>query len=345
MSATDQGSDGARQPHLTLAELAEIAETRFGLIGDITPLSSERDQNALIATRDEGEFVLKVANASEGIDILNVQNAALRIVEGEAIGSLLPRLLASRSGRPVEFVEHAGRRHATRALTKLPGIPLSQVMRSARLRRSVGAAAAELDRAWSRLGATVQRRFPWDMTRATEARRHVALIEAREARELLARVFDEAESVTLPGLAALPAQWIHNDLNLNNLLVREVGSAELTGIIDLGDMMRAPRAIEVGIAAAHQCVEEGDPLAIAAEVVDAYGAVTPLTAVEVALVPRIMALRLAMAVTIQVAHTASAGAGHFELAAHRRFLDVISEITASGWEAAARRMAKLLRAD
>jgi Ser/Thr protein kinase RdoA (MazF antagonist) len=345
MATTGAGGEASAQPRLSLAELAEIADSRFGLTGHISPLSSERDQNALIASAKQGDFVLKVANAAEGIEILSVQNAALQAVEGAPIGSLLPRLIASRAGRLIEFVQHADRRHAVRALTKLPGVPLSQAAGSRRLRESVGAAAAELDRAWSRLPASVARRFPWDMTRASDARRHLGRLAASEVRELLTAVFDEAESVTLPGLAALPAQWIHNDLNLNNLLVDADRPGLLTGIIDLGDMMRAPRVVEVGIAAAHQCVREADPLAAAAEVVDAYRKRLPLTHGELALLPRVMALRLAMAVTIQVVHAATTGDGHFDQAMHGRFLEVIGALVGHGWDAAGRRMTRLLRVE
>jgi hydroxylysine kinase len=330
------------QPHLSMAEVAELADRHFGLAGELAPLSSERDQNLRISTVGRGDYVLKVANSCEGTGILDVQNAALQACEGKPIGALLPRLLASRSGRYIEFVEHAGRRHAVRALTMLPGVSMSKVAGSRSLRESVGAAAADLDQAWQCLSATVARRFPWDMTRAADARRHLGCFAEGEVRKLLEAVFADAEATTLPALAALPAQWIHNDLNLNNLLVDPARPGLLTGIIDLGDMMRAPRVVEIGIVAAHQCMREPDPLARAAEAIAAYRRRLPLASAEVALLPRIMALRLAMAVTIQVAHAATTRDGHFDASVHGSFVTTLAAIAAHGWDAAAGRMRRLL---
>ena len=43
----------------------QALDERFGLIGKLQPLTSERDQNFLVTAPDEKQYVLKIANSAE----------------------------------------------------------------------------------------------------------------------------------------------------------------------------------------------------------------------------------------------------------------------------------------
>jgi len=340
--------EASPNPSFPTEMLAEIAFAHFGIRGRVEPLTSERDQNAAIFVESGEAFVLKLANAAEDPAVLRLQNAALAAAASYRPALPVPRVLASRAGRDLEFVERDGRRHALRLLTRLPGRPLSRLPGSPALRRDLGTVAAHLDQALAGLDAAgrhqqLRHHLPWDMSRALEIRPLLPLLSEEDHRRLLTAVLDDAAAATLPGLAALPQQWIHNDLNLNNLLAEPEQPDRISGVIDFGDVLRAPRACEVAIAATHQCVREADPLAAALEVVSAYHAVSPLQPLEIHLLPRLMALRLAMAVLIQLSHTAEKGGGHFDLAMHGAFLRVVARLAAIGWEDSAARMQDALR--
>src|SRR5262249_7775315 len=133
------------------------------------------------------------------------------------------------------------------------------------------------------------------------ARSHLALIAEQEQRDLLETVILNAETI-LPSLRRLRFQWIHHDLNLNNLLINPEEPHRLSGVIDLGDMLRAPRIVEVAIASAHQAVKAEEPVTAALDVATAYNSVSPLTTDELVLLRPLMAARLTMAVLFQRAH-------------------------------------------
>ena len=64
-----------------------------------------------------------------------------------------------------------------------------------------------------------------------------------------------------PALPGLRAQAIHNDLNLYNVLVDPRDHDVIAGILDFGDMVRAPLVNDLAVAASYQLEPGADPLA------------------------------------------------------------------------------------
>ena len=102
--------------------LSEIAVKHFAVDGEATQLVSERDQNTRISAPDGRTFVLKVANANEQIELLELQNAALAHIGLVSEGLDVPRVVQSVNNQSIEWLDGPdGQRHATRLLTFLPG--------------------------------------------------------------------------------------------------------------------------------------------------------------------------------------------------------------------------------
>ena len=104
------------------------------------------------------------------------------------------------------------------------------------------------------------------------------------------------------GLNDLPTQTIHNDINGENVLY---DGEKVCGIIDFGDLLRAPRVIEVATAAAYLRSPE-QPLRLIAPMVSAYCAVNPLVSDELDLLFDLVRARLCM--TVSILHLATVGA-------------------------------------
>ena len=64
-----------------------------------------------------------------------------------------------------------------------------------------------------------------------------------------ADVLERFTADVLPRLRALPAQAIHNDANEHNVLIGDDG--DVCGLIDFGDLCRAPRACGLAVACAY----------------------------------------------------------------------------------------------
>ena len=65
-------------PIYTTFEAEQLAKSKFGINGEASPLSSERDQNFLIQSEEES-FVLKISNSSESFDELDMQLSLIHI--------------------------------------------------------------------------------------------------------------------------------------------------------------------------------------------------------------------------------------------------------------------------
>ena len=102
----------------------------------------------------------------------------------------------------------------------------------------------------------------------------------------------------LPRLRALPAQAIHNDANEHNVLVGDDG--EVCGLIDFGDLCRAPRVCGLAVACAYAMAMLPVPEREVVPLVAGYHEVAPLGPEELALLPDLIRTRLAMSIAMAV---------------------------------------------
>jgi Ser/Thr protein kinase RdoA (MazF antagonist) len=136
----------------------------------------------------------------------------------------------------------------------------------------------------------------WDLQHFPRLRPLLAHIEDADARVMLERVLDRFDAEAAPALGAMRTQVIHNDLNPHNVVVDAAGS--VSGIIDFGDMVRAPLVCDVAVAAAYHVRADGAALADASDYVVAFHAETPLQRSELELLPLLIEARLAMTALI-----------------------------------------------
>ena len=94
------------QPELSLERVTDIAESVFGLQGELKPLYSERDQNFRLTMPDSSAYVLKIANAEEEPGVLSFQTEALRYIQQQDETLPVPRVVLTKSGEP--FTKAAG---------------------------------------------------------------------------------------------------------------------------------------------------------------------------------------------------------------------------------------------
>jgi len=118
-------------------------------------------------------------------------------------------------------------------------------------------------------------------------------------RAALADCLDRFETVVRPALAGVPVQVIHTDFHGENLLTD--GGGRITGILDFGDALAGPVAMDVGVAACYQLGADGpggDQLAPALDVVAGYHAVDPLSGADLDLVAEFMVARVAARIIV-----------------------------------------------
>ena len=90
---------------------------------------------------------------------------------------------------------------------------------------------------------------------------------------------------------------IHNDINDYNILCEFDGTGAqhlMTGLIDLGDMIRGPVVCDLAIAGAYLVFDQTRPVEALARIVAGYHAVRPVSEVELSLVWPLVLTRLAV---------------------------------------------------
>jgi Ser/Thr protein kinase RdoA (MazF antagonist) len=299
------------------AGLAErIARERFGLDARATPLASERDANFRLEAGDGRAWVLKLTHPAEPRAVTAGQTRALLHVAQADPALPVPRLLPALDAAPAaEVVVAAGERaRVARVMTLLPGVPLHRAPAHPGQHTALGRALARLHRALAGCDTTgAPGDLPWDLRRAATLMPLLPCIGDAATRGLARRALDGLLAA-LPALARLPAQAIHGDFQPWNVLVDAGAPDVVTGIVDFGDLVAAPPVMDLAVACAyhvHDAPDPAAPLADAAALVAAYHALRPLAADELALLPPLLAGRMAMTLAITAwragLHPANAG--------------------------------------
>jgi len=267
--------------HVPIHDVEAMLRSRFG----IEPTSCERlagevDHNTLVVDREGRHYVLKVHSPAAAVADLDMQDSALRHVTTNGVESA-PHLVAR------ELISTDDGERVARLLSWVEGSPLGHRASTPELLRSIGQAVAHVDRALSGFDhAATERLYRWNMLQCGD-------LEPASDGWAAAKIQSFADA--LPALQALPQQTIHNDANEDNIVVADDGSVSL---IDYGDIVRGPRVIGLGVAAAYAMFGQVDPLAAAADLVAGYHEVAPLEPAELALLDTVIRTRLAMSVTI-----------------------------------------------
>lgn len=136
------------------------------------------------------------------------------------------------------------------------------------------------------------------MQRASELRDLMAHVSDPELQAMVNTCLDDFEERAAPQLPELRSQVIHNDLNPGNILITDTEPATVAGVIDFGDMLRAPLIIDVAIAAAYLRSTDDDTLAATQALIAGFDSIVPLEDRECQLLFDLIRMRLATTITI-----------------------------------------------
>jgi 4-aminobutyrate aminotransferase-like enzyme/Ser/Thr protein kinase RdoA (MazF antagonist) len=301
-------SVAARRPRFDVTDASRIAAELWGLEAIAQELPSERDQNFLLVDRAAQRFVLKIANAAERREILDLQLCALEHVSVAGLPYHFPNARPTGDDRLLATIESpGGETHLVRLLTYVPGRPLGPRMRSPEILAELGHFLGSLDRVLGEFAhPQAERELVWDLAGAAELiREHLAAIDDTGRRDMVTRCLDRYEEHTVPHLPELRTSVIHNDANEANILVRspipgtdETLAPRITGLIDFGDMVRSWTVAELAVACAYAAMESSDPVGVCARVARGYHAAYPLHEPEIDALLDLVRLRLCLSVVV-----------------------------------------------
>jgi hydroxylysine kinase len=290
------------------AQAAEIALRHYGVAAAAERLPSEFDDTFRLTGADGSAWLLKISADPEpaglrgigGIGGVGFQTALLLHLAAVAPSLPVQRVILALGGRAE--VSEAGR--LVRMTSWLDGRLLGAEASSAALRVDIGGTLARLNvalRGFAHPGAG--RTHRWDLQRFGALRPLLSELPAG-GRAGLAECLDRFETVVAPRLAGRATQVIHTDFHGENLLT---DGARVTGILDFGDALAGPVAMDLGVAACYQLGvggPDGDLMTPALDVVAGYHAVDPLSGADPDLVAEFMVARVAARIILSQAHAA-----------------------------------------
>lgn len=286
-------------PPVSEKEATVLAHRHFGVGGRIRTLTSERDHNFHIAAADGQGYVLKMTNPAEPRPVTDFQTQALLHIADQDPSLPVPRVVRTLEGASEVVVTVDGLDMVLRLLTYLEGQPLHAAPPSPGQMRSLGTTLGRLDKAlvgFEHPGA--RRDLLWDICRLPTIRDRLHYLTDPGQRDMVARFVDHFTDTVVPRLPGLRHQVIHNDLNPHNAVLDPNDQMTVTGIIDFGDALWGPVVNDLATALAYHVSDCDDPFGDLVEMTRAYHAVFPLTADEVAVLPDLVAGRLALTIGI-----------------------------------------------
>ena len=286
-------------PDVPEKEVLDLLIREYGLQGNLTQLVSERDQNFRVDATDGRQFVVKIANSAEPAQITDFQIQALLHLEASACTVVVPRLVRTRTGATTSNIQTADANNVLRVVSYVPGRPVEGTVPGPGLAYALGQCLAKLDFAlidFTHAGESQV--LLWDMQRASELRDLMTHIADPELRSTTHTCLDDFEERAAPLFPALRTQVIHNDLNPGNVLITDTAPATVAGVIDFGDMLRAPLIVDVAIAAAYLRSTDDDALAATQALVAGFDSIVPLEDRECELLFDLIRMRLATTITI-----------------------------------------------
>ena len=272
----------------------QIAKKHFGIDGSATSLAGERNPNFLISS-PTGQFVLKIHDSSE-VPQIQIQETALATLE-QLANFQTPKTVPAASG---EMLVDLGEGNFARMLTWIDGDLWSQSQglgeshkgQLGRLIATVDSKLATVD--CTNFRATLDQPFGWNALQAKELISDIALIKDAELRSQVSTIFDRIANRTLAKVLALPHQLIHNDANDNNVVV---SNDSVSGLIDFGDLIYAPRICGLAVGCAYQ-LDANDPVASIYAIVRGYHEVSALSPAELEVLFDLVCLRVATSVVM-----------------------------------------------
>ena len=276
---------------------------RYGIDARAVRLASERDELFLLTAGDACRSVLRFAHPADDPAVLEMQVRALEWIAAADPSLPIPTLHRDREGCVARPVSVSGAPPRVMTLSSfLDGQLLSQAPRSCRQRRALGAAIASFDAALQGYAhPSADHELLWDIQRANflnEIIPDMAMSGLNSPRpwNLVRDALRRFEVEVEPRLAGLRAQVIHGDFNPHNVMVRADDPGIVSGIMDFGDMVRAPLVNDLAIAACYHL--DGETMNPVADIVAGFHDVLPLRTEELDLFIDLMATRLCAAVAI-----------------------------------------------
>lgn len=147
------------------------------------------------------------------------------------------------------------------------------------------------------------RKSIWFFDFIFELEKNLQVLDDPSRQSLVKCVLDEFKACLAPHRDELKEQIIHGDLNEQNIIVRDIdGEPKIVGIIDFGDVNKAPRIFELAMLCCYMTLNTTliEPTVIPKYVINGYQSVRTISSLEMKVLPICVMARLAQSLVLGV---------------------------------------------
>ena len=165
------------------SDVNQIAKTLYGFEVSVKVLDSERDQNFYLKREDGKEFVLKISNPAEDVELIKLQVASLKHISNFDSALHIPRTIQSLDGK--FFIQHNG------CFIRLQSFIEGHFMKDIEnpepfLLKEFGTFMGKLDIAFREFGyPDLKRKWIWDVRNIDFLNSHLDYIESESDKALV----------------------------------------------------------------------------------------------------------------------------------------------------------------
>lgn len=277
-----------------------IAREKYGLVGKAEWLWGEKDSNYRLTLDDGTHYLFKVLNPAEPPAMTSMHSQALLHVEAADPGIPVQRIIRTLDGEAdFRMTDDDGGTRGVRMVTFVPGVSQKSQPQSSLQRFRVGVLLGRMQKALAGFShEAAGHRITWDMKHAAGIRDLFGAFDDAGQRSRLERGMDDFQHLIAPRMADLPAQVVHNDFNMENILVSADDPDTISGIIDFGDMVHAPVLFDVAVGAAYQMGDAENPIEAMCDFLRGYSTEKTLSDEEISLLYPAVVTRMVMRLAI-----------------------------------------------
>lgn len=292
-------------PKLPVATVLAFLRDVYRLDGVLAALDGERDQNFKFTT-DVGTHVVKICNLAEGPAIAAAQVQALNHIAAVDPTLPTPRPRTPQGSGTLEGLAHDGHSYPVIVMNWLDGSVMGGRDCSASHYHTLGSMIGRLTKSLRGFSsaAFAARQLAWNTAQFQPTSDDWAVLPG-------------SAQVEVPDIRAnlrgLPSQIIHGDVHPFNTLLD--GSGNISGIIDFGDMVHAPRVQDIANAMADCLLPGQDMEMVIRQMLAGYVTHTSLEEDEVEVILPLMRQRLLLTAIITARRRAEGAAVTPQIAA------------------------------
>ncbi|MFK8083971.1 MAG: aminotransferase class III-fold pyridoxal phosphate-dependent enzyme [Granulosicoccus sp.] len=283
-----------------LLTVKSALQAHWDIDASLTALDGEFDLNLAAVAGDGQRYLVKVMRVDCDVAFIQMQCQALAYIHCSENPVFVPKVVQSLGGQHTQCIlDEMGNQRLMWVLSYIGGTLYSQFAPvTPSLNYALGQQMGRLHRMLAGFDhPQLHRKFSWNLMHSEWIAEHFHLFAEGGRDQLLAGILDDFVRVK-PVLEQQPFVAIHNDVNDNNIIVNQLAgeAAQISGIIDFGDMCAAPRICDLAIAAAYVVLGQSEPGNALAALIKGFHDQQAVSELEVDLIIPLLRLRLAVSV-------------------------------------------------